>query len=91
MQQNAFIILKCWCFCFHVSEEFRKLCTVTGLVPRRPDLPPSHPDGTIPIVIPPGPVPPAIYPPVLPGVLQPALPRPDIAFPSRAPPPHGKS
>lgn len=60
--------------CVHVSDEYRKLCTVAALLPARPELPPGRPD--------------IIPPPLIPGVYPPQ--QPEIVYPSRAPPPHGK-
>lgn len=61
--------------CFHVSDEYRKLCSAAAMLPARPDLPPARPD-----IIPPPPVFPGVYPP----------PHPEIIYPSRAPPVHRK-
>lgn len=68
--------------CSHVSDEYRKLCTVAALLPARPDLPPGRPD------LPPG-RPDVVPPPLLPGVYPPQ--QPEIVYPSRVPPHHGKN
>lgn len=61
-------------WCFRVSDEYRKLCTVSAMLPARPDLPPARPD--------------VIPPPHIPGIYPP--PHPEIIYPSRAPPVHRK-
>lgn len=60
--------------CFHVSDEYHKLCTVAPMLPARPDLPPERPG--------------IISPPRIPDIYRPE--QPEIVYPSRAPPPHRK-